>query len=306
MITVNNTGIYLTLISQLDKLARHNRYGSFKTRERYRDAMKRFCVFLADSYRLEKLSNISGKHIEAYVAHLQERDRSAAYIKTELSAIRLFHDLMPDPRYKLPANDTLSLERRRLGETDRTWTEQEFAQMRLQAIVQSHDGFADMLTLIRHTGMRLHECARLDTAAAEDAIRSGDLTVKGKGGKLRSIPASAATLEILRNRLSLTRRGRKLFVPDDVKTDAVMNGLEQFIIRNRDNERSSGKEAALTVHGLRHTWAAERYRELIAAGSTPYEARRQVSKWLGHERDSVTNIYLASLSEDEKKGGGAI
>jgi site-specific recombinase XerD len=129
-IIVTNTGIYLTLLAQLDKLARHNRHGSFKTRERYYDAMKRFCAFLADNYRLEKLSNISGKHIEAYVKHLQERDLSAAHIKTELSAIRLFHDLIPDPRHKLPANDALKLERRRFGEVDRTWNDQEFEDIR--------------------------------------------------------------------------------------------------------------------------------------------------------------------------------
>jgi integrase len=266
--------------------------------------MKRFCAFLADHFRMEKLANISGKHIEAYVSQLQERGRSAAYIKTELSAIRLFHDLMPDPRYTLPSNDTLGLERRRFGEVDRTWTEQEYEVMRKQAERQGHDDFADMLALIWHTGLRLHECARLDTAAAEGAIRSGLLTVKGKGGKVRGVPVDIAVLEVLRRRMASTRRGCKLFIPDDAKTDAVMGALEQFIIRNREDGRATG--AALTIHGLRHTWAAERYRELVAAGSTPYEARKQVSQWLGHERDSVTKIYLASLSEAERKGGGSI
>lgn len=30
-----NRGIYYTLVAQLDKLARHNRQGSFRTKERY-------------------------------------------------------------------------------------------------------------------------------------------------------------------------------------------------------------------------------------------------------------------------------
>ena len=296
MITVTNTGIYQTLLAQLDKLAKHNRHGSFKTRERYRDAMKRFCAFLADSYRLEKLSNISGKHIEAYVTRLKERDRSPAYIKTELSAIRLFHDLIPNPRYRLPENDSLSLERRRFGKVDRTWTAQEFEEIRQRAADRGHDDYADMLTLIRNTGLRLHECARLDTAAAELAFRSRNLTVKGKGGKVRSLPANTATLEVLHRRRAITPRGCKLFVLDGVNTDVVMSGLQQFIIRNRDSERDT--EVNLTIHGLRHTWAAEQYRVLIAAGHTPYEARKQVSQWFGHERDSVTKIYLASLNKD--------
>lgn len=80
-----------------------------------------------------------------------------------------------------------------------------------------------------------------------------------------------------------------------------MGGLEQFIIRNKDNARDT--DVSLTIHGLRHTWAAEQYGVLIAAGQPPYEARKQISQWLGHERDSVTKIYLASLYDKRKIGG---
>ena len=41
---MKNIGIYNSLVAQLDKLARHNRQGSFRTKERYYEAMKRFCA----------------------------------------------------------------------------------------------------------------------------------------------------------------------------------------------------------------------------------------------------------------------
>ena len=47
MIHTQNEGIYRALIAQLDKLARHNRQESYKTRQRYYEAMQRFCRFLA-------------------------------------------------------------------------------------------------------------------------------------------------------------------------------------------------------------------------------------------------------------------
>ena len=50
-IQIHNEGVYRALIAQLDKLHRHNRQGSFRTRERYYKAMKRFCRFLAERYR---------------------------------------------------------------------------------------------------------------------------------------------------------------------------------------------------------------------------------------------------------------
>lgn len=58
MATIQSKGIFLTLVAQLDKLARHNRQGSFRTKARYYEACKRFCAYLADEYRLQKLSNL--------------------------------------------------------------------------------------------------------------------------------------------------------------------------------------------------------------------------------------------------------
>lgn len=90
--------------------------------------MKRFCRYLAGEFRLQKLSNISGKHLAGYVRYLQDKDQEASTIKTELSAIRFFHDKMSKPKYKLPGNDELGveLERRHFGGVDRTWSNTEF------------------------------------------------------------------------------------------------------------------------------------------------------------------------------------
>lgn len=79
-------GIYNTLVTQLDKLARHNRQGSFRTKDRYYEAVKRFCAYLAAHYHLQKLENISGKHLVSYVLYLQEHGKFASTLKTDLSA----------------------------------------------------------------------------------------------------------------------------------------------------------------------------------------------------------------------------
>ena len=102
-------GVYITLVAQLDKLARHNRQGSFRTKDRYYEAVKRFCAYLAVHYHLQKLENISGKHLVSYVLYLQEQGKSASTIKTDLSAIRFFHDKMSHPRYTLSDNEELDV-----------------------------------------------------------------------------------------------------------------------------------------------------------------------------------------------------
>ena len=293
-----------TLVAQLDKLAKHNRQGSYQTRHRYYEAMKRFCRFLAEAFHLQKLSNMSGKHLIPYVTYLQESGKSASTVKTDLAAIRFFHDLIPDAKYRLPRNDELGveLERRRFGGVDRVWSNTEFNRMIGKAIGENRDDIACALYLARFAGLRIHEVCRIDTATAEKALREGAITIKGKGGKLRAVPIEDERVNIgLRLMLNRTERSHKLFVPDGIPTDRAINNIQLFIIRRRDAIAEEGRDSHLTFHGLRHSYAADKYKSLVESGMSELDAHFTVSRLLGHERSDVTNIYLASV----KKGKGA-
>lgn len=297
--TINHEGEYKTLVTQLDKLARHNRQGSFRTKERYYMATKRFCRYLAKEYRLQKLANVSGKHMVSYVLYLQQEGKSASTVKTDLAAIRFFHDKISNPRYTLPANDELGveLERRRFGQKDRTWTPEEFARLLELIETAGREDYLLAFHLARYAGLRIHECFRLDTAAAEDALRTGALTVKGKGGKVRTVPVTEEILKLLQVRLAKTARGHKLLVPDDLPTDKAITALQQFLLDHRTEIQDPGDTRPLTFHGLRHTYAAEKYMDLRKTGTPELDAHFAVSRLLGHERPDVTNIYLASVKK---------
>ena len=288
---------YLSMLSQVDKLHRHNRQGSCKTRARYYEAMQRFCRFLAEAYRLERLANIAPKHIYAYVSCLQEQEKSASTIKTDLSAIRFFHDLIQQPRYELPGNGDLLLQRRTFGGVDRTWSAGEFERMHALAISQGREDFASVLLLGRFAGLRIHECFRIDTAIASKAIKESALTIKGKGGLVRTVPLNDLLVQRLQQDLKRTPRGHKLYVPDNQETHEAIKALQAFIWLYRPSVQDKDSTRPMTFHGLRHTYAAEKYQSFIDAGVTPFGARKAVSRLLGHGRDDVTNIYLASLKE---------
>ena len=292
---MKNQGLYNSLEAQLNKLARHNRQGSYRTKERYYMAMKRFCHFLAEEFHLQKLSNISSKHMVAYVLWMQEKELSASTIKTDLAAIRFFHDKIGDAKYSLPSNSELGiqLERRRFGDTDRTWSTAEFT--RMLELASDNDGYLLAFHLARYAGLRIHECFRIDTAIARQALRDHAITIKGKGGKIRTVPINQQIIFLLEKCLATTPTGSKLLVPDDVPTDKAINQLQQFILRNREAVQDPDSERPLTFHGLRHTYAAEKYRQLIADGISELDAHLTVSRLLGHERADVTNIYLASI-----------
>ena len=110
---------------------------------------------------------------------------------------------------------------------------------------------------------------------------------------------------MLRKRLAVTKRGHKLMVPDDIRTDVAITELQQFIAAHRYIIQDEESDRPLTFHGLRHTYAVEKYKALITAGKTDLDAHYEVSRLLGHERPDVTDIYLASLvGTGERNQGG--
>ena len=305
MSAVQNRGIFLTLVAQLDRLARHNRQGSFRTKERYYEACKRFCAYLAAEYHLQKLENISGKHLVSYVLYLRDSGKSASTVKTDLAAIRFFHDKMSRPKYTLPTNSELGvgLERRWFGQLDRTWSGPEFNRLLGKAMAENRDDFILALYLGRYAGLRIHECFRIDTAAAERALRENTLAVKGKGGKVRTVPIEDERIPMmLRKLLAQTERGHKLLVPDGMPTDRAINALELFIYRYRNEVSDKDSDRRSSFHGLRHTYAAEQYTKLTEDSMSAIDAHYAVSRLLGHERADVTNIYLASVRKRGSDG----
>lgn len=263
--------------------------------------MKRFCRFLAKDFRFQKLTNISGKHLMAYILKLQADGKSASTIKTDLAAIRFFHDKIANPKYRLPTNAELSveLERRRFGGADRTWSSREFNLFLIHCLNDGHEDYAAIASLSYYAGLRIHECFRMDTVTAERALRENALTFKGTGGKVRTVPINNTIRIELQKMLAITPRGHKLFVSDNVPTDIAIKRFQQYLISTRPLIQDETRTTHLTHHGLRHTYAAHTYQELIQQGISPLEASYRVSKLLGHERHDVTRIYLASV----EKGG---
>ena len=191
---------------------------------------------------------------------------------------------MSRPKYTLPTNSELGveLERRRFGQLDRTWSGPEFNRLLGKAMAEKRDDFILALYLGRYAGLRIHECFRIDTAAAERALRENTLAVKGKGGKVRTVPIEDERIPMmLRKLLAQTERGHKLLVPDDVPTDRAINALELFIYRYRNGISDEGSDRRLTFHGLRHTYAAEKYTRLTEDGMSAIDAHYAVSRLLG-------------------------
>jgi site-specific recombinase XerD len=286
------SNIYTNLLSQAEKLFRHSRQNSYKTRERYREAFERFLRYLADEYRLQKLANISGRHLSEYIDNMQERGLSASTVKTDLAAIRFWHDQIPNARYNLPPNDEFELERRKFGVTDWKWSSAEFNKMLVRCFESNREDYEACIIIARYAGLRLHEVMRIDTAAARAALKNDYLTVKGKNGLIRSVPINYTIRTEFEKFLKIVPPGRKFFVPDGKDTHIAMKELQNFIAGHRKTVQDSDSARPMTFHGLRHNFAYESYQKLISDGKSNYEAEKQISLWMGHKRTEITRIYL--------------
>lgn len=151
-------------------------------------------------------------------------------------------------------------------------------------------------------GLRAHELLTLlprverapDNRPAEPTKwqgREGELyTVRGKGGLVREVllpHALAGRLEVLR-------------LPEPARvTDRGVHHLCHYAISGGQRWSNSFSAAAKRTlgwsegaHGVRHSYAQERMRELQHAGLLRDDALRTVSQEMGHFRPEITETYL--------------
>ena len=242
----------------------------------------------------------------SYFAHLKKKGLAASTIKTEASAIRFWHDQIPNAKHTLSSNDDLSLERRQFGGVDRTWSDAEFNNMLLECFGTQHRDYEACIVIARYAGLRIHEVMKIDTAIARDALKTGEINIRGKGGLDRGVPINEQVRIVFRDALARTKPGQKLFIPEGKETHTVIKEFQRFIRTHRQRipPPDSDRTAKLTFHGLRHTYAAEQYTRLRLTGLSKKDANKGVAKLLGHGRDDVTRIYTASVDESQFGEGG--
>lgn len=289
---IKEQNVYDNLCVQIEKVFRHCNQGSFKTRERYEDGVKNFAKFMADAFKKQNLNNIKPKHLYAYVEFMQDVGYSTSYVTTNLSAFRFFYDQVGNDSSKLPNNNKLGVISRskeeRIGD-NKARTPLEIENFMRYAGDVGQVRYGEMVILSSQLGLRLHEVCRLDKNHLRQALQEGKISIKGKGGLVRDVTVSDKTL--IQKLYDNTKRGYKVFIKEGEQTHKVIKNIQMFIYNNQEKfALDKGKQ--LTFHGLRHFYCQNRYKELLRGGLTDLQARKVVSRELGHYRISITEIYL--------------
>lgn len=280
-----------------------NRDGSYATQSNRRRMLSMFADQLKKAgYKTNEMrpSDIRGRHINALVRQWKIDGISAGTMKNRMSNIRWLAEKIGKADM-IKSNATYGIEDRQyITNKDKSLRTDNINLDKLSPYVRQS------VELQKYFGLRREEAIKFNPDYAlggYDPYSAPVLKIKpswAKGGRARTIPIfSDAQRDALM--AALTLAGDSSLIPAD---RSYKEHLGYF-------ERETSAIGLGQTHGLRHLYAQNRYKELVgidcpAVGGVidlteeqkalDLSARQTISNELGHNRLSVTGIYLGSWS----------
>ena len=279
---------------ELKQLCARNRDGSFATQA----DRERILTLVANQLREMGFVNMQAqslkpKHVEKLVERWTAEGLSTGTVKNRMTELRWWAEKIGKANVVAKSNDVY-------GIADRRYVTNVSKARQLTAgdLAQVTDPYSRVsLQLQAAFGLRREESLKIQPVWAD---RGDRLVLKDswtKGGRAREIPIRHVEQ---RQVLDEAKRvaGRGSLIPAD----------RSYVQQLRRFEYQCDRAGIHRVHGHRHQYAQERYRELTgwsapAAGGPrskeltreqkliDREARLTISRELGHEREQVTAIY---------------
>ena len=280
----------------LVKLTWRHRENGYNTQRTRRAIVKMMARQLGDmGFRQLKAKNLKEKHALALIERWRSEGLSAGTLKNRMGVLRWVYEKVNKSWMLAGRNADYGIANRQyLSGVNKA---REVTLESLKRIGSAHVRLS--VEMQRRFGMRREEAMKIQVAWAD---RGTYLKLKGswtKGGRERTIPIrTEAQRELLDRVRALTGNGS--LIP---ASSTYIEHLKLY----ENQTRAAGLEK---LHGLRHAYAQERYRELTgwdapAAGGpsrdklseeqrqVDYDARMTISRELGHSREQVTIVYLS-------------
>ncbi|HBO6779020.1 TPA: integrase [Pseudomonas aeruginosa] len=278
----------------LRQLCQRNRDGSHATQaDRQRSLSLAARQLREAGFRQMRASSLKGKHVEALLQRWKAEALSAGTLKNRMAYLRWWAEKVGKAGI-LPTDNT------KLGIPERRYVTNENKAKelgdRLDRITDPHVRVS--LRLQAAFGLRREESIKFQPRYAD---RSDHIAIKGswaKGGRDRKVPITTPE-----QRTVLDEAHRLVGLGSLIPANKTY-------IQQRHVYDGQCKAAGLSnMHGLRHRYAQMRYEVLTgwkapAAGGQQQEmllanqqlqdlqARQRISRELGHERTSITAVYL--------------
>ncbi len=280
---------------QLKELCRTNRDGSYATQAQRLWMLTLIANQLHElGFRQMNAQSLKPKHVEALIKHWVDAKLAVATIKNRMTALRWWSQ-------KVNRENVIARTNEHYGIPDRKFvTNVSKAQtMSAEALAKVKDTYIRMsLELQQAFGLRREESIKFVPGYAD---RGDRLVLKDswtKGGKAREIPIRTdAQRQVLDRARQVAGRG------------SLIPANRNYVQQLRTYEGHTSRAGLSKLHGLRHAYAQQRYQEMtgwpcpaaggpasaelgVAQKKADREARLEISRELGHEREEITAVYL--------------
>lgn len=279
---------------ELSKMCRHNRDGSYGTRdERYRNLQLIANTLHELGFRHMRSTSLKHKHVVALIEHWFSQEISPRTIHNRMTFIRWWAEKVGREHILHRDNSAYGIPHRSNAVSNKAQflTEEEFLQIDDEFVRTS-------VRLQQAFGLRREESIKFRPSYAD---QRSFIRLKGswtKGGRPREIPVVETSQRVL---LEFVRRfvGLGSLIPADKLYKHQLMRYEKIVI----------KAGLRNLHGLRHGYAQRRYRTLTGwdspfAGGPQFAKlsedqqqldqtiRLKISRELGHNRVEITRVYL--------------
>lgn len=250
----------------------------------YISDLKKFSIYLDDSFQINKIDDLSKEHIRLYLKELGKTNTSAS-ITRKLVSLRMFFNFLIKEKIidvNIISNFDLPKINKKLPVILSTTEMQEI----LETIkINDHISCRNrcMLELMYATGLRVSELINLNVSSIN--LYMGYIKVIGKGDKERIVPIGEIAKTILDIYLN---QYRDKFIKKESSLLFFNNhgnklSREEFyiILKQVINKTSINKK--ISPHTIRHSFATH----LLENGAD----LRSIQELLGHSDISTTTIY---------------
>jgi hypothetical protein len=275
------------------RILEDNRSGSYETQDARRQILMQFADELVPlGYGLRNIKGLQEKHIRAIVSFWQANKLAVSTIKNRTTALRFLCKKINKPTIT-PSNAKLGIPNRiYVPVINRALYNPDFSKI-------SNNYIRISLELQRVFGLRREEALKIKPHMADKGDRLELLSSWCKGGRGRVVPIRTAEQRYWLNQATkLAGKFGHSLIPQ-----------KKSYKQQRDAYDKQANRAGLrNLHGLRHAYAQQRYKELTGWESPinggpklraltheqkqiNHQARMILSEELGHSRKQITTAY---------------
>lgn len=260
----------------------------------YVSDLKKFSIYLNESYQIKEICDLSKEHIRLYLKELSKRNSSTS-VARKLVSLRMFFNFLVKEKIvdvNIISNFDLPKTNKKLPVV---LSITEMQQILESIKIDDHIGCRNrcMLELMYATGLRVSELINLNVSSIN--LYMGYIKVIGKGDKERIVPIGDVVKRILNIYLN---QYRDKFIKKESSLLFFNNhgnklNREEFYIILKQVIEQTPINKKVSPHTIRHSFATH----LLENGAD----LRSIQELLGHSDISTTTIYTHISNQKIKK-----